>query len=567
MHLHLSKSVFFVFILSVGFLSIETQAQPVSKRSDITIKQLGTVGANTVRIKQDPTNGKLYILERNNGVVKRVDFSADSTASFATVYNNTNHGITSALGIAFGAEGTMYLVGNGTAAADSTGTATIVKGIPDSPGSENRTWSVIATTVPYKFGVTYNHRMSGIAVDPSGDYIYVNSGAATDHGEIRNGERGSGLTDIILKLPTNGENILLQNNREWLRSNGYLMAEGTRNDFDLAFAANGDLFAVENSGDRDDPEEMNWIREGHHYGWPWRMGGNNTPQQYTPYDPTKDPLLNPNAWGGGNLYQTFSNDPTFPQKPDTIVFTEPIVNVGPDGDKYRDTVPSGVGNLGTVRDASDRGETIATFTPHRSPNGLVFDKDSVLKGELKGGGFVLSLNTGSAFGDTNPDILHVNLTKVGDSMYTAQVTQLVYGFVAPLGIEIAGKNIYVAETGLWSRPQNNPPKLWRITLPVNGTTGVSENNKSVPSQFWLEQNYPNPFNPATKIKYSVPQTSSVTLKVFDLLGKEVATLVNGVVIAGNHEVRFDAGKLSGGIYFYRLTSNGFVSTKKMTLLK
>lgn len=84
--------------------------------------------------------------------------------------------------------------------------------------------------------------MSGIIVSPSGDSLYVNSGAATDHGELREGNREVGLTSTILKLPVNGQNITLQNDREWLRSNGYLFSEGTRNTFDFTYAGNGDLF-------------------------------------------------------------------------------------------------------------------------------------------------------------------------------------------------------------------------------------------------------------------------------------------------------------------------------------
>lgn len=557
------KSTNVVLFSTFFFAVIILTAQPTAYRTGIFIKQLGAVGGNTIRIKQDPTNGNLYILERNNGIVKRVNFNADSAATFVTVYQNADHGVTSALGFAIAENGTMFIVGNDSSQQSLDGSGKIVKGVPTSPGSETRTWSILAKTVPYQYGNTYNHRMSGIAVDPSGDYVYVNSGAATDHGELRNGQRSTGLTDIILKLPTNGQDILLQDDREWLRTNGYLMAEGIRNHFDLAFAGNGDLFGVENSGDRDDPEEMNWIREGHHYGWPWRIGGNNTPQQYSPYNPMTDPLLNPQAWGGGNLYQTFSNDPTFPQRPDSITFTEPIMSTGPDGDKYRDTTN------GQVRDASQLGTGIYTFTAHRSPNGLVFDKDSVLKGELKGGGFVLSLASGNTFqplGDTSRDILHVELTKVGDSLYTAKVKRLVYGFVDPLGIEIVGNKLFVVETGVWF-PANPSPKLYQITLPADGTTNVVAGSNSVPNKFVLEQNYPNPFNPATRIKYSVAQTGNVSLKVFDILGKEVATLVNGIVAAGNHEVRFYAGKLSGGIYFYRLTADGFVAVKKMLYLK
>ena len=173
-------------------------AQPRSRRSDISIKQIGVVGQNTVRIKRDPASGNLYIVQ-NNGLIQRVNIGTNGNATFTTVYQTKDHGLNAPLGITFGQDGTMYLVGN-----DSTsqfGTATIVKGVPDIPGSENRTWSVIAQTVAYPYGNIYNHRMNGIILNPGGDSVYVNSGAATDHGEMHNGYREVGLTSIILKLP------------------------------------------------------------------------------------------------------------------------------------------------------------------------------------------------------------------------------------------------------------------------------------------------------------------------------------------------------------------------------
>lgn len=85
--------------------------------------------------------------------------------------------------------------------------------------------------------------------------------------------------------------------------------------------------------------------------------------------------------------------------------------------------------------------------------------------------------------------------------------------------------------------------------------------------FTLEQNYPNPFNPTTKIAYTIPEESNVSLKVFDLLGSEVAELVKGEIDAGRYEVTFNASNLSSGIYFYKLQAGRFVETKKMILLK
>jgi hypothetical protein len=86
-------------------------------------------------------------------------------------------------------------------------------------------------------------------------------------------------------------------------------------------------------------------------------------------------------------------------------------------------------------------------------------------------------------------------------------------------------------------------------------------------EYILFQNYPNPFNPATNIKYSVVERSFISLKVYDVLGNEITTLVNEEKIIGNHEVEFDAREFTSGIYFYQLKANNFTKAKKMLLLK
>jgi len=88
-----------------------------------------------------------------------------------------------------------------------------------------------------------------------------------------------------------------------------------------------------------------------------------------------------------------------------------------------------------------------------------------------------------------------------------------------------------------------------------------------PKEFKLEQNYPNPFNPSTTIQYQLPQDARVTLKVYDILGSEVATLVNEEHEAGYKEVQFNGSNLASGMYVYRLQAGDYVSTKKMMLLK
>lgn len=98
--------------------------------------------------------------------------------------------------------------------------------------------------------------------------------------------------------------------------------------------------------------------------------------------------------------------------------------------------------------------------------------------------------------------------------------------------------------------------------------GTGEGNVSVPTEFSLEQNYPNPFNPTTTIKFALPQSGHVVLKIYNMLGQEVIELVNAVLPAGFHEVIWNAAGTASGMYFYRLTANGGgVQTRKMALLK
>ena len=98
-------------------------------------------------------------------------------------------------------------------------------------------------------------------------------------------------------------------------------------------------------------------------------------------------------------------------------------------------------------------------------------------------------------------------------------------------------------------------------------TDISNNLTNIPISYSLNQNYPNPFNPNTIIKYSIAKPGIVTLKVYDLLGREVSTLVNEFKSADTYTVNFNASKLSSGVYIYVLSSNGLVLSHKMILLK
>jgi photosystem II stability/assembly factor-like uncharacterized protein len=100
-----------------------------------------------------------------------------------------------------------------------------------------------------------------------------------------------------------------------------------------------------------------------------------------------------------------------------------------------------------------------------------------------------------------------------------------------------------------------------------GPSFISTNNNNIPDKYFLYQNDPNPFNPNTLIKFQIKESGFVTMKVYNILGKEIATLINENLKAGEYETTFNGSGLSSGIYFYRMQIGDFVQTKKMTLLK
>ena len=113
---------------------------------------------------------------------------------------------------------------------------------------------------------------------------------------------------------------------------------------------------------------------------------------------------------------------------------------------------------------------------------------------------------------------------------------------------------------------NDIVNLWRRPLSDLGI-GIKNISTEIPSAYSLLQNYPNPFNPSTNVQFSIPNVQFVTLKVFDMLGKEVATLVNEKLKAGTYEATFDGSNLPSGIYFYKLETENFSDVKKMVLVK
>ena len=135
------------------------------------------------------------------------------------------------------------------------------------------------------------------------------------------------------------------------------------------------------------------------------------------------------------------------------------------------------------------------------------------------------------------------------------------------GDHIALKSVGDKLFALWMDDFSGLYQIWCTIFDLT-VLDVRQSQSEVPSSFGLEQNYPNPFNPETVIRYSLPVTSDVTLKVYNVLGQEVAILrMNEEMKPGKYEVNFNAASLSSGVYFYRLQAGSFVETKKLVLMR
>jgi type IX secretion system substrate protein len=117
---------------------------------------------------------------------------------------------------------------------------------------------------------------------------------------------------------------------------------------------------------------------------------------------------------------------------------------------------------------------------------------------------------------------------------------------------------------IWSAANGTNTNASRL---ICSTVGISGNNNGIPELYSLNQNFPNPFNPTTSIRFAIPRSGLVKLLVYDMLGREVATLVNANLEAGEYNIDFNASDLPSGVYFYRLTAGDFTDTRKMTLIK
>ena len=567
------KSLLSLTLLSFILVNVSL-AQPTSEVEGVSVSAVVNAPFEALKLSLNAADGSLYILSQN-GAIYRLTQRANRPPTTTEIQNSSDHGLSNVQGMDISSDGKVYIVGN---ILDNQGNDPsytnigVIKRATIDDGTW--TWETVATTDPWPISNTdFDHVMNEIVITPDDKMLYINSGSRTDHGEeqpvrvqggpeegLYPGLRETPLTAKILSVPADTTDALLKNDLDYLIENDFIFAFGTRNSFGMTFDANGELFSADNAGERDDPGEFNWLQKGKHYGFPWRIGGNDTPMQYPDYDYTEDPLFN--AVGREDL---FYNDPDYPAKPDTIDFVEPILNYGPDGVNYVDYT------TGEVMNAFEQDTAISSFTAHRSSLGLIFDRDSVLTGEYTGDAFILAFTGGNdpffllrTMEDDGEALMHLELTKTEDT-YTMTSKTLVSGFLNPIDSEMIDGEIYVLEFGnSWLNSRENT-RIWKVSFagPVN-----NEREQTNPEKFSLSQNYPNPFNPTTVINYNLKNAGLVTLNVYNALGQKVETLVNAGKSAGTHQITFDASSLTSGIYFYTLNVNGnFIQSRKMMLIK
>jgi agmatine deiminase len=276
-------------------------------------------------------------------------------------------------------------------------------------------------------------------------------------------------------------------------------------------------------------------------------------------------------------YRTYTNSmiinktviiPTYQYQYDTTAFRiyrEAMPGYNVVGIDCNSIIPS----LGAIHCiVKEVGVSEPVWISHAKMDSIVYDEDSIAVSAV--------LKTISGISDAS--VYWTADTPVGFSSVPMQFVSgdSAVGYI-PAQTDSTEILYYISATSNSGRTVTKPlvaPDGYYKFLVENSVTNLAENFQ--PEKFYLSQNYPNPFNPSTKIKFAIPsnvitsgakQSQFVSLKVFDILGNEIATLVNEEKSSGSYEINFDASSLPSGVYFYRLNTGSFIETKKMLLLK
>ncbi len=547
MKLHIILTIFIQFML----YELASAQRVQALTNDISVDSILLAKPWASKLALDPISKHLFYCGSNGNIYEV--FEAAQTDSLR--FTNQDHSLTRLQGMCF-MDSTLFLSGN--IWYSTTGIGLIMKGILQPDGT--RIWSTVLSTEAYPTsGPSGDHGFTGLNIDPQQQFLYFSSGSRTSFGEVQTnngafpGLREQALTSKIFRIPVSAENIYLYNDSTFLDTCGYVFAMGTRNAYDMAWNAQGHLFAIDNAGERDDPEELNWIQEGHHYGFPWRIGGNLNPLTNPNYNAAQDLLINPQ--NSAYLEGHFNADPNFPQIPSGLQFTEPLSNYGAAADYYKNET------TGKIEKSSESGTPVKTFTPHRSPLGLVIDKYKALGSVYSGKAFVMSFMPGGdstgfspispwgspcPFVDPSRELVMMNL--YFDSLnndYAIQTSNLVTGFYLPVDAEQVGNSIYIIE---------NNGVLWKIRFPApNVIPTCAEKGLFV---------YPNPSAAALNLYYPNPNQQERYFELLTLDGKLLYRSAN----FNTEFYQSETLNYPQGCYYIQLLTNGAILARQQLIL-
>jgi hypothetical protein len=413
-----------VLLILLPIFQLLAQPTPTSLKPEISVSFYRQLANNVVRFLYRQSDNS-FIYATTDGNIYRVPIVGGVPQFEESLISNSEHDINYLQGMIL-VGNDLIIVGNHNDEVQKNGYGSVKKCTFLS--NNNRQWTNMLTTEIYaSSGTLFDHAFAGVCTNLTQDSLFIASGSRTDHGEVKDfgglypNLREEPLTTKIFRIPINAQNIYLQNNETALDNSGYVYAKGFRNEFDMAVNQYGHLFGVENSGGADFPEEMNWIKQGKHYGFPWRMGGLDVLSAYP--------------------------DPNFPTPPAGVNFIEPISNFGPAANWQR--TPSGTSQLSEIK----------SFTAHRSPLGLIFDNAGTFNAPYNKDAFCLAFSgVGNSSGppeDPMGDFCHIEMAFVNGN-YQMNVTRLVEGFYWAVDAEKVGRDVYVLE---------HFGKIWKITMP------------------------------------------------------------------------------------------------------
>jgi len=218
------------------------------------------------------------------------------------------------------------------------------------------------------------------------------------------------------------------------------------------------------------------------------------------------------------------------------------------------------------------------FIDTSTTSNIIFDIRFVnaQTGFAVGAGIYKTTNSGLIWNNLTDNSYHYKVFFINQSTgwvgkwnYVCKTTNCGLNWVSEFimqGCYFRGLSFINENTG-WTGGMTNvsSPKIYKTT--VGGVSFINPISEVVPSSFSLSQNYPNPFNPTTIIRFQIKDSKTTTLKIFDLLGREVQTLVNEKLKPGEYEVTFDGSNFPSGVYFYKLQAGDFTDTKKLVLIK